>query len=617
MTQESGNTNIESSELDFEGIRNKLKTYLEAQSEFADYNFEGSAMANLLDVMAYNTHFNALSANMAINESFLETAQLRGSVVTHAHSLGYYPKSKTASKATVNVTADLTDYIGDRPNQITLPAGQTFAATVEGTVYTFQTLISYTATDDGNGLYTFLDENSDPDLEIHEGEEITRTYRIPDASDRRHYVIDDESLGQDTLQVKVYENFQTESFQIYDNIRNAVRVTNLSRNYILQETPNGFYEVEFTGDADLGISPNPGNKLELIYLKTNGKDANGARIFTPSTSITVDGQSFQLTVVTASNSTGGADKESIESIRFHAPLTYASQRRLITASDYHTLIQSNYTSLEDVAAWGGELNVPIDYGKIFISIKYPDGTTDASKLATENDIVQNLIEPLGAMSIRPEFIDPVLSYIGLRIQCDFNPSKTGLTSQVITGRVRSEVIKYFNDELGVFDSTFRRSNLLTELDELSPAILSTRMDVVMNQRLIPILNLNKSYEIFFPVELQVPDDENYRITSSRFTYDGEVCTFRNKLGSNNIEVVTSTNKVKIDNIGFYDAAIGKINLTTFEPVDIIGGLSYIKVYAIPLNPATISPLRNYILELDLDETDIVINTTYEETRVSL
>lgn len=611
-------TNIESTELDFAGIRAKLKTHLAAQTEFADYDFEGSAMANILDVLAYNTHYNALTANMAVNEAMLETAQLRGSLVTHAHSLGYYPRSKTTSRATLTIAADLSEFVGDAPTTITLPSGTGFSTTVNSVGYVFYTQAAYTATDpNGDGVYTFTDDLESSELVVYEGEEVTRTFYVPAASDTRHYVINDASVASDTVVVRVYENTTTTVYSTYTNIRNAVRITDASAMYILQETPNGYYELQFTDGGTLGLTPSAGNKIEVSYLRTNAELANNAITFTPVNSLTVESQSMPLSATTSANSSAGAPKESIDSIRLHAPLTYASQRRLVTAVDYYTLIQSNYPSLEDVTAWGGEENVPVDYGKVFISIKFPALTTDESKTATYDDIKTNLTSPLGTLSITPEFIEPVSTYVGIEVIYDFNPSLTGLTSQVMSDRILALIEAYFDDNLGIFAAQFRKSNILTDVDELSPAVLSSKMNVTINQRLTPVLTLDKKYTVAFPVALASPDDENYVITSSRFTYAGETCTLRNKLSTSIIEIVDPIGDVVVNNAGSYDQLTGVVTLSSFAPVTIVGGASYIKVYAKVANEGTIAPLRNYVLELDTAETNTSPTIDYQTTRVSL
>lgn len=609
-------TNVESTDLDFETIRSNLKTYFAATDQFSDYNFEGSALANILDVLAYNTHFNALTANMAINESFLETAQLRPSIVTHALSLGYFPKSKTASRATVNLSLNLNSYVGTPPDTITLPSGFKFTGSVEGVSYTFQTRQSYTATNNGFNQYTFVDENESADLTIYEGDEITRTFLVPSASDKRIYVIADDSVDHDTLNVKVFENTSTTAYVSYENIQHAIRITDTSRYYIFKEAPNGYYELQF-GEGSLGLTPSTGNKITVTYLSVSGEAANGVRAFVPQSNVNVNGQSFGLSVTAVTNSISGAEKQSIESIRLNAPLNYASQRRMITKNDYQTLIQSTYPTLVDVVTWGGEENIPVDYGKIYISIEYPESFTDTEKQAVKDDITNNLITPLSTMSIRPEFVDPIDLYLELICNFDFNPNLTSITSQATGDQIINEIQNYFSENLESFESIFRRSNLLSKIDDLSESILSTAIAVKMNRRFIPNLSLNRSYDITFPVEIANPSSEFYTITSSKFIYNSTVCTIRNLLGSNTLQIVNESGTVIERNIGSYSSSNGTIRLDSFLPSSILNGVNYIKISAVPANQATVRPLRNYIIKLDEDLSRAIATIDYQNQRVTL
>lgn len=609
-------TNIESTDLDFEAIRSRLKTYLAATDEFSDYNFEGSALANILDVLAYNTHFNALTANMAINESFLETAQLRSSVVTHALSLGYFPRSKSASRATLNLSLNASSYVGDAPDTITLPAGTKFTGTIDGVSYTFQTRQSYTGTNNGFGVYTFADDTGSEDILIYEGEEITRTFLVPSASDKRIYVIADENMDTDMVDVRVFENTSTSIFSFYENVQNAIRITNTSRYYILKEAPNGYYELQF-GEETLGLSPTTGNKITVTYLSVSGSEANGARSFVPQSNVSIDGQSFPLTVVAVTNSIAGAEKQSIESVRVNAPLNYASQKRMVTKNDYQTLIQTTYPTLVDVAAWGGEENIPVDYGKIYISLEYPDSFDSAEKQAIEDGIRTDLITPLSTMSIRPEFVDPIDLYIELICRYDFNPNLTSLTSQATSNRIITEIQNYFSENLNVFEGIFRRSNLLSRIDDINESILSTAMEVRANRRFTPNLASRRSYDIYFPMELSAPDDKNYVITSSKFVFNSTVCSIQNLLNSNTLQIVNESGTVIQRNIGSYTASSGLVRIDDFLPSSILSGNDYIKISALPANPATIRPLRNYILKLDEDETIAVATIDYQNQRTTL
>lgn len=609
-------TNVESTQLDFEAIRSKLKTYFAASDQFKDYNFEGSALANILDVLAYNTHFNALMANMAINESYLETAQLRSSILTHAYSLGYFPSSVLAASATLEVRTSLAGVEG-RPSTITLPAGTRFTTSIEGVTYTFQTLQTYAATDDGNGEYVFLDQNGLANIKVFEGNTVTRTFFVGAKGDKNLYVIADPNMDTTTVDVRVFANASTTLYDSYSNISKAIRVNADSKYFLLKESPNGNYELQFGDGVATGKAPTAGNKVTVTYLSSAGETANGASLFTALDPVVVDGTPYSLVTTLVYRSSGGAPKEANESIRLHAPLVYSTQRRMVTSYDYHSLIQSNYPDLQDVIAWGGQDNDPIDYGKVFISIRYPDEYDSDTKQGIQDDISNNLIAPLGTLSITPEYIEPIQTYLALTVNFDFNPVLSGVTIQTAEDQIFAICQKYFDDNLGQFGKQFRRSNLLALIDGLSDAVLSSRIDIVMNQRFIPDLVNSRSYTISFPETILGPDDVNYRIDSTKFIYDGEACIIRNKLNTNTLEIVNAAGTVLVNNIGDYTTGTGKVNLINFAPEGILGGVNYIKIRAIPSNQGTLSPLRNYTLEFDTEDTLVRGTVDYQSTRVSL
>lgn len=609
-------TNIQSTELDFQAIKAKLKTYFSQSEEFADYNFEASGLSNILDVLAYNTHFNSLIANMAINESYLETAQLRSSVVTHAQSLGYYPRSKTASAATLTLSLDLSA-VPSRPATVTLPSGTKFNSTIEGQTYVFQTIQTYSATDDGNGIYVFQDTSGNSQIKVYEGTYVTKTFMIPAITDKRLYVIPDPDMDTNTVIVRVYPSRDSSTYDSYSNIKDSIRITSESRYYILREAPNGYYELQFSDETAVGITPDAGNMATVTYLSVSGAEANGGQIFTAQSNVTVGASSYPLIIDVNVESYGGAERQSIDSIRYHAPLNYAAQNRMVTASDYHTLIQVKYPIVEDVIAWGGQDHTPIDYGKVYISIKYPDGTSDSVKEDTQDDIRLNLIEPLGILGITPEFVEPLITYLGLDISFDFNPTLSGLTSQSVETIITNSVKTFFTENMGQFEKEFRRSNLLSLIDDLSPAILSSSMIVTLNQYFTPILGSSNSYVISFPTELANPSSTSTVISSSRFIYNSEICQILNTEGTTTLHVVNSLDEIVLNNIGNYELGTGKVYLTNLNMSSIVGGGTDLKITAVPSNQSTIKPLKNYILDLDESNTIARARIDYQTFRTSL
>jgi len=609
-------TVIRSSQLDFDQIKSSLKTYFAQQSEFSDYDFEASGLSNILDVLAYNTHINGLIANYALNESFLSTAQLRSSVVSLAEAVGYTPRSKTAAVAYVNLF--ITNTSSGRSSSVTLPAYTTFSASVDGVAYTFQTLQPYVAVDNGSGLYQFQTTDGSINIAIYQGSLTTKTFYVGEVGERQIYVVPDVNADTATFDVKVYDTTTGTSFTTYTPLASAITITSTSTYYDVSESPNGFYEINFGDGQSTGLAPVAGNKIVLQYISTAGADANTASSFNATSTVSMDGESYDLNVTTATAAVGGADKESIESIRQNAPINFASQQRLVTALDYEGQIRANYSTVEDVSAWGGADNIPLDYGKVFVSLKFADGVDSDAKVQVQNSIVNNLTNNLSVMSIDTEFVDPEITYIGCTVSFNYNPNLSSTPVNIVEANVLSTVNQYFEDNLNVFGGIFRRSNILSLIDDLSPAILNSRMDVTVQRRFTPTLNVSKAYTLSFPNELQTPTVANVTITSSTFNYQGQICTIRNDFlnASNKLQVLTTEGDIIVDNIGSYNPSNGTISLIGFNPSSLTSGTE-LKVFAVPANSSTIRPLRNYILSIDQGISSARGLIDYSETRVSL
>ena len=604
---------IRSSDLDFDQIKANLKTYLEQQDEFSDYNFEASGLSNILDVLAYNTHINGLIANFGINESFLGSAQLRSSVVSHAETLGYFPRSRTGAAATISlsISTAITDV-----TTVTIPQYTTFTTVIDNISYTFQTLEEYTATNNGSGLFTVVDSTGSTSIRVVEGVLKTKTFIVGDATDEQVYVIPDENMDTSTVVVNVYDTTTSASYTTYTNVNQAIRIDTDSTIYILREAPNGYYEITFSDGNVLGASPVAGNKIEIQYLQTNGPDANDGITFTADEQIDISGTDYTLTTTLVSRSAGGAEKESIASIKANAPLAFASQQRLVTADDYKALILRSYSSvLDDVTAWGGNDNVPPQYGKVFVSLKFKTNIPEAIQQTTKDSIITQLSDNLAVMSIDTEFSDPTTTYLEIITTFNFDPDLSGNTLQSVESEVQSTVADYVTTNLNIFDGTFRRSNVLALVDDISPAVLNSRMDVKIQQRFTPTLALLSDFTINFPVVLADPDDEFYRVTSTRFTFGGRSCILRNQLSSNKLQIVSTAGTVVLDNAGTYSTTNGTVNIrgVTFDAYE---GTS-IKISVTPANQSTIKPLRNYILDIDAALSIAQGVVDYQNTEVTL
>ena len=606
-------TNITSSALDFNEIKEKLKVYLASKDEFKDYDFEASGLNNILDVLAYNTHFNGLIANFATNESFLNTSQLRSSVVSHAEKLGYRARSS------ITVYANLSA-LSPRPTRIMLPAETMFTASNDENSYNFMTLENYYAEDDGTGFYVFSNDAGTPFIDVYEGEMVSKTFIVDHNSEDPVFIIPDTNIDTKTVQVRVYESPDSTKYENYSPLSKAIKLDKESTFFDIKESPNGFFEINFGDGITFGKTPLSGNKIVVTYLSTNGASGNGSAGFTSRQQILINEERFNLSVSSQSLSASGGDKESIESVRKLAPLQFAAQKRLVTPLDYKSMILQNYPVVGDVAVWGGEDNVPIDYGKVYISVQYVDGTTTQIKESTQESISAEFTNQLSIMSIRNEFVDPMETYLELTGNFNFDTTVTSKSPTTLQNLVSNYIIEYFNRNLNQFNQEFRRSNILSGIDSLDQAIISSKLDVKISQRVNVALGVKRNYDIYFPVRLSPPDRDDHIIKSTPFLF-GESnlrqATVHNKLGSNVLQVVTPGGEVLLDNVGFYEAKLGRIRLNGFQPDTILNGLTYLKFISTPLDPSVIAPLRNYVLRVDTNTLFVQPIRNLSETKVNL
>ena len=613
---------INTSDLDFYDIKSKLKTYFRNSGEFEDYDFDASGLSNILDILAYNTHINGLTANMSINESFLSTSQLRSSVVSHAESLGYFPKSSTAARAVVDVTIT----IAGGPTSFTLPKGSSFFASIDESNYEFFTTQNYTVANSGTDTFTFTG------VTLIEGKEQFKTF-LADSNIDIPYVIPESTLDTSTMIVNVFPNGTTEESEIYLNVKEVATVSDESRVYMVRESHNGDYEMIFGDGNVLGVRPQTGNVIRVEYIATNGPAANGATTFTLNE---FSGTGYVIEVTTVSNSAGGSNPESIQSIKLNAPLAYSAQNRLVTADDYTGLILSNYGAyVNDVATWGGNDNVPPQYGKVFVSLNFLEGVDENSKTMVEDMIRNQLTSNLSIMSIDTEFVEPQFTYLELQTFFNIDPIKNTTTPEALQVQVDELIQSYMSINLNQFDSVFRRSNLLSLIDSFSTAILNSRMEIKV-QQLIDITQLvadleaaqtaagipfntyiEQDYTVNFPVILAAPDKDDYVVTSTVFKSNGRNVLVKNELGSTKLQLVDLNGVVRIANIGSYDPAKGTVFLNSLL-VDKAGYVGRgIKISATPANQSTISPLRNYIFALDSEASSTTGRVDSGATKVLL
>lgn len=603
-------TTIQSTDLDFDVIKTRLKDYLKKQDEFSDYDFEASGLSNVLDVLAYNTHFNGLITNFALNESFLNTAQLRSSIISHAEALGYVPRSYASALAKLTLTITISGT--NRPSLITLPRNTQFTTSIDSVSYTFQTREVFNATPDANGLYTFKTSDGSSEIPVFEGTEKTKTFFVGETDDSQIYVIPDITMDTTTIRVRVFDTAVSSTFDTYTNINKATRITATSTHYQIKEVPNGYYEIIFGDGTSTGKAPSAGNKIVIDYLSTKGPEANGASIF--STTAQVEGQN--LINVTSTAAAGGSFKEGVESIRQNAPLYFTSQRRMVTAEDYTGQILTNFGSyVDDVTSWGGADNDPPTYGKVFVSLKFKTGVDDATKLDVKSRIISELTNNFAVASIDTEFIDPQTTFLEITTTFNFDPDLTSNTSGATQDIIQTAINTFFANNLQKFGGVFRRSNLLSIVDDLDQSILNTRMSIKIQQRLTPTIGLARNYQINYPVALADVSSTERIITSSRFTFNSKTCSIRNRLNSTTLEIVNTAEGVEVDNVGGYNPASGRIDLVGFNPTAIEG--TEIKISAKPANESTIRPLRASIIDIDTVNSKSNAVLDYQETQVAL
>ena len=574
-----------STDLDFLDIKESLRKHFKKYDDYKDYDFEGSGLASIMDVLAYNTHINGLIANMAINESYLSSAQLRSSAVGHAETLGYVPKSRTSSTAYLTVTAT-SDTLTD---PVTIPKGHVFFGELGDVSYRFVTTTDSRAVKGDDGVYRWSD------VEVREGKSKKKSFVVSSETDAV-YVVPDANIDTSTMVVSVKENSTTTEKIAYTNIETVATITPTSMVYMVKEIANGYYELFFSDGNVLGTPPPIGGVIEVEYLQSKGDASNGCENFS-ATVLDVDGTELSLSVG-AAESGGGSDKESLTSIKLNAPRVFSAQQRLVTSDDYSALILSRFgNDVENVVSWGGADNIPPEYGKVFVSLDFRDGVDRNRQTEVKESIIADLTSHLSIMSIDTEFVNPAITYLEIKTIFNLDPVSKPDTTEGMQQTVQQFIVEYMKENLSTFGTIFRRSNLLSAIDSIHPSILNSRMDVKGQQRFIAFDPRPTNYEVQFPFALATPDKDDHVISTSPFLWQGSTVVIKNELGSHRLQIFNLDNQVEFKNIGYYDESLGKVVIqaleidTNLQPVEI-------KVSASPANASTIKPLRNYIIELD-------------------
>jgi len=498
---------ISTTEQDFFDIKNNLKVFLGNQSQFADYDFDGSAMSTLLDVLAYNTHYNAITASMSVNEMFLDTAQLRHNVVSHAKSLGYTPRSVRSSNGSISLTAD----VSNSPDKITIPRGTTFNGP---NGVKFNTISDYITTVTGSSIAV-------SDITVYEGKFISNSYVVD--SGRQVYRIPNKSCDMTTLRVKVYKDSTLTDFTTYIESKTLIGHNSTSAIYFTQEGIDENFEVYF-GDDIIGKKLEIGNVVELEYLKSSGDIANGITTMSSGSSVT---NLTNIAITLTDKTSGGAGIETIESIKKNAPYLYTAQNRTVTINDYKSLLKNHFSFIEDMTVWGGEDNIPPEYGKVFLSV---DTSSNTALTSLEKTSILQELNKFKLTSILPEFVTPDYTNLVLNVKFTFNSLVTSNTATGLSSLISDKIVA-FNAELAKFDTSYYNSDIISLVLAADPSIVSATVNHTANKSIASFTNVTSKYTfnfnnaIYHPHEYHtttalkgVISSDGFNITNSTYTH---------------------------------------------------------------------------------------------------
>ena len=586
-------TNLKVTELDFDQIKLNLKNYLKTQSTFNDYDFEGSGLSVLLDVLSYNTHYNAMAAHFALNEAFLDSAQIRGNVVSRANLLGYTPRSKLASRATINVSVNVTG-IADTPQTLSLPRGTKFTSIVDGSEYNFVATETQTASK-VNSIYTFTN------VPIAEGIYKTLKFRVDNDLDTQKFQVSDKDVDTSTLRVRVQANQESTAYDIYSKFTTLLNVISTSKIYHLQENSNEYYEIYF-GDGITGFKPTNNNIVTVDYVYTNGKDANGASAFSKVDNI---GGYSNITLTTVTNATGGADQETMESIRYNAPLTFTSQNRAVTSDDYRAIIQREFSDIDALSTWGGEDNNPPDYGAIYVCVKpvLADKLTDDQKSEIKNTILKGK----NVVSITPTLVDPNYTYLDLDVFFKYNNNLTDRSSVELESVVRDTIDDYNFNNLNKFDGVFRHSQLLKAIDSADPSIQNSTVRPFMHKTITPLattalnnhtLNFTGAFYVSGSTKDSVISSTAFKINGVDHYFGDEEVEGQTARRVYVYKLVNGVEVKAISDCGTVTTATGQVILNNFVPTNADGTFSNTNI-KITIKPDSldIAPKRDQLLNI--------------------
>ena len=585
------------SEYDFDAIKSNLKSFLQGQTSFQDYDFEGSSLNILLDILSYNTHYLAYLANMSTNELYLDSADIRNNIVSLAKMIGYTPSSPRAPMASIDI--QLNNATG---TSVTMSKGTVFTTTVENVSYQYVTNSDITITP-SSGVYKFSS------VPIYEGSLVTFKYTVDINDVDQKFIIPSANADTSTLLVKVQNSSTDTTTNTYSLAGGYNSVDANSKVYFIQEGQDGKYEVYF-GDGINGKSLADGNIVILEYIVTNKDVSNSASSFTLSGNI---GGFSDVTITTISNSQGGAEAETDESIKHNAPLQYAAQDRAVTTSDYETLVQSIYPNALSVSAWGGEDDETPRYGIVKIGIKAASGSTLTE--TTKADIV-NKLKPYNVASVTPQIVDPETTSVLLSSTVKYDSKSTTKSSDTLKSEITTAVTNYNTNTLQKFDAVYRHSKLTGLIDDVDTSILSNITTIKIRKSFSPTLSSSTKYDIYFRNSLFNPHSGHNKsaggiLSSTGFKVTGsDLEQFLDDDGNGNVRryyLASGIRTYSNETQGTIDYTTGQITLNSLNIASISnirGATSTVVELTVTPNSNDVVPVRDQIVEIDIANSTI-------------
>jgi len=566
---------LEVTELDFQSIKENLKTFLQSQEEFQDYNFDGSGLSILLDVLAYNTHYNGTLAHFLSNEMFIDSAVKRNSVVSIAKTLGYTPTSRKSAVA--DVTFEIKPVVGYAPTSLTISRDTIFTASVGNKTYNF-----YPKEDATSSLSTLLSNQtgfSFP-LDLIEGKRIANRFTVDQTNTSGPFVLPNQNIDTTTIRVRVVKSATVQditSWTYYDDIMSVEPTT---RAFFVEEGPSGLYEVRF-GDGIIGAALEVNNIVLIDYIVSSGAGANNISTFSATGTFT--GSTEVKTIYVNNNAAGGQEKQSIDSIRYNAPKFNSTKNRVVTSDDYEALIKSRFNNINSITVWGGEDNIPPIYGKVFVAIQPLPGS-----IITQSDkdiIIRDIIRPRSVVSIQPEFVDPITTYLSLNVTVDYDRTNTTLTSSRIESEVRTVITNYFTSNLNKLQKNFYYSKLSAAINATTNSIFSNSIQIVMHRRIPVITGITEQYTVYFNAQLE---NESFRTSNFTTTITGQqyevyIADSHVDAGESigNLVMKRVVDDTIVSTVGTIDYNAGVVNIPTLLIDSVSGGESELRFYVEP------------------------------------